>query len=511
MKKYSVITSLLAIVLVLAACSKKDNYPGHTISEFISAMDIRTIYKGSDVTLSSNNLFGASKLTGLVVSDHSGNNLPEGLLIVQDRRRLDKIRGIAIDLGAAASSYVPGDSVIIDLAGAVLTRNGGILQLTNLPESKVTKVSSGNTIPVYRVTTAQLLANPEIYESVLIVITKGGFNPLPAPTDVFAGDNVLNDGFGEITLHTEASASFANDALPFNANYYGIFFNITNGTGQASEPQFRVRTRDDITILSSVIEIPPIIISGFMADLMGGDGNHEYIQLVATRDIDFSVTPFSVVVTNNANSATPTGYPANGWGTGEKRTYKFNLTSGFAARGSFFYVGGSAKLINGPSSTSIADANWIRAFNYTNTAGDGFGTATSGLFANSGNASGLAVFEGTTVEQQTVPVDVIFVATGGSLFTAGPPPAGYRITNNDWYDVKNPITLEDQPFYRQGTNTLSLVYPTPSDQGFFQLLGGEYNMSLGRWTKARSQTNQKLEKNSVISEIESEISTKILF
>jgi hypothetical protein len=190
------------------------------------------------------------------------------------------------------------------------------------------------------------------------------------------------------------------------------------------------------------------------------------------------------------------------------RTFKFNLTSGTAAKGTFFYVGGTGKLINGANSTNISSVNWVRSFNYTTTDGDGFGTKTGGLFANSGNASGLAVFEGTTVTAATVPIDVLFVATGGELYSATPTPRGYRISNTDWYDVKNPITLVDQPFYRNGTNTLNMVY-TIADLGYFYKLGGEYNVTLGRWTKARTQTNVLLTKQSLLTEIEGEGATKL--
>jgi len=511
MKKISIIASLIAAIAFLSGC-KKSNYPGHVLSTYIGIIDVRDIYKGNDVTLTPENMYGGSKIAGLVVSDHSSHNLPEGLLIVQDRYRLGFVRGISFNIGAAAANYVPGDSVVINLEGAVLTKVKGILQIKNITTDKITKVSSGNAIPLSRVTTAQMLAKPGNYESMLSVIVKAGFNPLPQPTDVYAGNKVLNDGFGNITLHTETGAAFANDHLNVSANYYGILFNTENGT----EPEFRIRRSSDVTVLSSVIEIPPVIISGFMADVKGGDGDYEYVQLITTKDINFATTPFSVVVTNNAGASTPTGYPTNGWGIGGMRTFKFNLTTGTAPKGTFFYVGGSKKLINGgvsgtlPASTSIANANWIRAFNYTTTNGDGFGTMTGGLFANSGNASGVAVFEGTTVDASTKPVDVIFVASGGTLFTAGPPPVGYRIANTDWYDIKNPITLADQPFYTQGSNTLSLVYPT-ADLGYFELLGGEYNMSLGKWTKARFQTNLLLAKESQLSEIETTGATKIIF
>jgi hypothetical protein len=188
------------------------------------------------------------------------------------------------------------------------------------------------------------------------------------------------------------------------------------------------------------------------------------------------------------------------------RTYKFNLYTGSAAKGTFFYVGGAGKMINGPSSTSISTSNWIRAFNYVNVDGDGFGTKTGGLFANSGNAFGMAVFKDSALNVDSKPVDVIFISSGGSLWTPGPPAKGYKITNTDFYDVKNPITLEDQPYYRSGANTLSFAYNT-ADLGYFNQLGGEYSPALGRWTKARIQKNVLLTKSSPITDIEGTGST----
>ena len=506
MKKIIIYSFFFLALASLWGC-KKDNYPGGEISAYLPIYDLRNIYKGEDVTLTKENMLGSTSITGMVVSDHSGGNLPAGLLVVEDIRRLGFLRGISIPIGAEAASYKPGDSVVLNVEGAVLKRVDGILQLTGISASSIKKISSGNNYLALVVAASKILANPDEYESVLTAIVEGGFDPLPAPGDVLAGDKILNDGFGNITLHTAANASFANTAAPVLANYFGIVFN-TVVSKDSLVPRFHLRTGNDVQLLSSVIEIPPVIITGFMSDVKGADGNYEYIQLMATEDINFATTPFSVVVTTNANASNPSGYPANGWGTGNQRTFKFNLTTGTAAKGTYFYVGGSGKMINGPSSTSISSSNWIRAFNYTTTDGDGFGAKTGGLFANSGNASGLAVFKGTTVDASTKPVDVIFVSTGGSLFTPGPPAAGYKITNNDWYRVKHPLTLADQPYYRQGSNTLCLTYAT-ADQGYFNLLGGEYKLSLGRWTKARTQTNLLLTKQSLISEIEGEGATKL--
>jgi Family of unknown function (DUF5689) len=319
MKQLISYSFICILLLLLVGCDKDGNYPGATVSPYIAIFDVRDLYKGNDVALTVDKLYGSSKITGVVVSDHSGGNMPAGLVMLQDRRRLSELRGIAVDLGGAADDYVPGDSLIININGGVLKRVNGILQITSVNPSAVTKVAAGKTIPVNRVTSAQVTANPGKYESTLIVIVKGGFNPAPAPTDVLSGDKLLNDGFGELILQTNSTASFANEPVPFLANFYGVVV-MKETNDKSLIPQLKMRKKEDVVILSSTISVAPVIITGFISDVAGSDGNYEYMQFMATRDIDFSVTPFSVVVTNNANASTPTGFPVNGWATGSMRT-----------------------------------------------------------------------------------------------------------------------------------------------------------------------------------------------
>ncbi|MDI3321497.1 DUF5689 domain-containing protein [Pinibacter soli] len=482
--------SFFALSLASLWGCKKDAYPGGVPSLYISVFDVRPLYKGIDVILTPENLGGADSIAVMVVSDHSGSNMPAGLVAVQDARRLSKVRGISIDLGSAATKYTTGDSLVVKISGGTLTKPNGILKITGLTESNIRKVSSGNAIAINRITTAQVLATPDNYESSLIVVVKGGFDPLPAPGETLSGDKQLNDGFGSITLHTEATASFASMQAPVLANFYGIVFNANDG--KTTKPTLRLRTGSDVQVLSSVINIAPVVITGFLADPYNesskSEANYEYIQLKATKDIDFSKTPFAVVTTNNAGASTPVGNPTTGWATGGLRTFKFNLFSGTVKKGDFFYVGGTGKKINGETSGDISAAKWIRTFDYTKIPGDGFGAVTTNILANSGNASGIAVFADSAVNANSEPVDVMFIGTGGTIYAAGPPEMGYRITNTDFYDIKNPLTLKSQAFNRAGSNTLALTYPT-ANIGYFELLGGVYDTKLGRWTTARSQTN----------------------
>lgn len=509
MKQLLSYTIIATAILFLVGCKKSEygNYPGAEITPYISIFDLRALYKGQDVTLTKESLFGSTSIAAVVISDHSGNNLPEGLLFVQEARRLSQLRGIAVNLGADAKNYSPGDSVLINLEGAVLTRKDNMYQLLGVTVAAITKHSSVPLSPVV-VPAATLRRDPERYESTLVAVVDGSFIPIPQEGEKLSGSKTINDGSGNITLYTEADATFANNPLYGRANYYGIVINQANEAGNLI-PRVLPRVKEDIILLSSSTGLNSIIITGFVSDARGTDNNYEYIQLMAVEDINFAVTPYSLVTTNNAGASTPTGLPVRGWATGGLRTYKFNLTTGSAKKGTFFYVGASTKMINGSASTSIASSNWIRSFNYGSTDGDGFGTRTTNLLANSGNASGIAVFKGTTVTLDTEPVDVIFIGSGGTLYDRNQPDVGYRITSNDLYRPIDLISLQPQPFYRSGTNTFNFPY-SQSDQGFFNRLGGKYNTTLGRWTERREQVPLLMEKTSPITFIEDSLSTRLM-
>lgn len=503
---YTIIATTL--LLFCSGCKKTGygNYPGGEVTPYISIYDVKTMYKGEDIVLTKDNLSGSTSLAAIVISDHSGNNLPQGLLFVQEARRFGQLRGIAINIGADAGNYKPGDSVTINIERGILTKKQGFIQITGISSNQIKKIS---TVPLQTVMVpvANIIADPERYESTLVAVVDGSFIPLPVAGEKLLGDKTINDGTGNVTLHTNATASFANNALFGRANYYGIVIN--NMEGNTLIPKVLPRVKEDIIFLSSSTEIAPIIITGFVSDAKGSDANNEYIQLMAVQDINFANTPFSVVTTNNAGASTPAGLPRNGWGTGGLRTYKFNITSGKAAKGTFMYVGGTNMLINGSSSTSIANANWVKTRKYDTNDGDGFGTKTGNLLANSGNAFGIAVFKGTTVTSDTEPVDVIFVGSGGTLYDPAFPTYGYRITSNDLYKTIDLITLAPQPFYRSGNNIFNFPY-NASDLGFFNQLGGKFNTTMGRWTQRREQRPLLMDKASPLTFIEDTLSTKLM-
>jgi hypothetical protein len=328
-----------AVLLGITASCADTNYPGGEVNPTIGIYDVRNLYKGSPVSLNVESLGGSNNISATVISDHSAGNIPEGLLIVQDAQRLDLLRGIAIPLGAQAKDFVPGDSLVINIDGAELDRVDDVLQIKNITIDKIQKVGSGKQVFATMTNTAKIAAKPYDYESTLVAIVKGGYEYSPTEDQVISGDQTINDGFGTITLTTDASSSIANLPQYKMANYYGIIF--TKTVQDSVIGYQRLRTKRDLVELKSEYKVPKAIITGWTNDPKGTDSNNEYIQFMATEDIDFSKTPFSVVTTNNANASTPTGFPRKGWATGGMRTYKFNLTSGFAKKGTLFYVGGS--------------------------------------------------------------------------------------------------------------------------------------------------------------------------
>jgi hypothetical protein len=469
-------------------------------------LDVRPLYKGQDLKLTKELLYGATKLVGVVVSDHREKNLPEGLLVVQDNRRLQTLRGISMDLGAAAANYHPGDSIRVTITGGTLTRKNGILTITGLTEANVTVLGKGM-VAINAITTAQLNENPDYYESTLCLINKSGFIPAPQPGDIISGSKVINDGFGDLTLYTDPATSYAKNAPYGFAAYVGIPFKITDG-----KVQYRTRNVDDIINMGSSSQ--ELLITGFQSDPKGGDGGYEYVQMLATKDIDFSATPYSIIFNNNAGTASSATPLDAGWATGGQRTIKWDITSGSVQKGKFFYFGFQGKKINGSAGTYSFPAltNWYQktyATSGTNLGDGGLvhpsSFSTSGPFANSGNACGVALFKGKTVTETSVPEDVLFVATGGANAIYDPaktPILGYRICNNDWYSMYSvsidPVSYKPVVvpylYYRSPGNTTNMPYPVnekyptaATDAGLFNMMGGVYNITLGRWTSARKQ------------------------
>lgn len=235
-----------------------------------------------------------------------------------------------------------------------------------------------------------------------------------------------------------------------------------------------------------------IVISGFVPNTSGTDGNYEYVQLVATENINFANTPYTVVWLNNGTAT------SKGWVEGNNISYSFVINSGSVNSGDVFYVGGDAKLINGAGSTDISSLNWMRVINTATTAGDVFGNANAtGSFGNGGtSADGVGVFAGqlTTTDSTKKPIDCIFYgsAVGGAYSSST---VGYTVADNDLYS-------SSQGLFGEGTNT-SIV--AGGNTVSFISLTGTYNTGTKTWTTGRTASAVSLTLTSVAADIASAI------
>lgn len=173
--------------------------------------------------------------------------------------------------------------------------------------------------------------------------------------------------------------------------------------------------------MTSFAQNPGLVISEILPNPGGSDSPFEWIELVATSNINFATTPYTVVSNNSAATL-------NGWIEGGAVTYAFQINSGTVNRGDVVYVGGSSMA---PTGTKI------RVINTATTGGDGFGTAASGGVVGNGgsNGDGIAVFNlpAASLTNSTVPVDALFYGTslGTAVLNGGAD--GYQLPVNDLY------------------------------------------------------------------------------
>jgi hypothetical protein len=208
-----------------------------------------------------------------------------------------------------------------------------------------------------------------------------------------------------------------------------------------------------------------LLISEFLANPSGNDLAFEYVELIATQTIDFSVTPYSIIFANNGTATSA------GWIAGGSITYGFSITSGIVNAGDVVYVGGSSLT---PTGTKL------RTINVTTTNGDRFGNlqATTGVLGNGGsNADGIAVFDINinSITNANVPIDAIFFGTGIGTAVVSGGTAGYELPVNDLYNGGK-------------LQTTSFLAPDPASAQV-TIATGTYSTTTGSFTTNRTWAN----------------------
>jgi hypothetical protein len=178
--------------------------------------NIRSQFTGSGTTVS-----GSYKITGVVISDATFQNLNSQNVVIQDATG-----GIVVRFDAT-HSFALGDSIVVNVTGQSLSEYNGLLQVggtsPSVPLAYGTKVGTGTITPRV-VTAADLIANmagTESWESTLIKINNATFS-----TTTFTTATNVVDATGTILLYTDCSgtfqATFANAAIPAGTSITAI-------------------------------------------------------------------------------------------------------------------------------------------------------------------------------------------------------------------------------------------------------------------------------------------------
>lgn len=216
---------LFTAIFMLAGCIKKDINPAEgTPYEEASLYVLRNTYKSGDKTLAPADLGGAFLTAGVVISESENKNFPEGYIAIENIWR-GQIRGLLVKVDNPAL-FSFGDSVRINVDGAVLTREAGALALKNLKPGGIQKIEGVKITKTHRpVSIANIEADPGMYESTLISIT-ADVTPDIQPNEAFKGNKKLLDGESkQIDLYTNETAVFANDKIAPSATFKGILIN----------------------------------------------------------------------------------------------------------------------------------------------------------------------------------------------------------------------------------------------------------------------------------------------
>jgi hypothetical protein len=268
---------IVGFVLCFASC-KKDEGPDlfdsmddlafdKTLTKF-PLSQVRALHTGTDVTMAK------GKISGIVISEVDQRNVPAPAnhVVIQDG-----LSGIVLDFGESNTRTWPlyrGDSIVVIVTDAQLTRRNGALILTGLDRTRMQLIGYNanntgvnNRVKVREVSIAELQNNFASYESTQIIL-RAEINPVPTGNDTYGGDKVLTDASGTgVVLHTNADALFAAQpaapAAPYVVPSAGYFSGIAVAGGAAK--QLWLRNLGDVRPYSVIYPNFPDNLENFAA------------------------------------------------------------------------------------------------------------------------------------------------------------------------------------------------------------------------------------------------------
>lgn len=195
--------------------------------QLITIGELRALYTGGPTLIPD-----STKIQGIMISDVAAENLSgrNAFILGED--------GNGINLRFSDyHDYQLGEQIEINVSGISMDEYSGLLQIQEIPLTRVIALGQGTVPPPLERTIQQVTSAIEDYESKLVKF----INVTISGSGIYSGGNTLNDGTGTIEMYTYNWCAFANEAYPTYA------VDVTGIVGQyGSSPQFYIRNLDDV-------------------------------------------------------------------------------------------------------------------------------------------------------------------------------------------------------------------------------------------------------------------------
>ncbi len=165
-----------------------DPQPG----ELVNIADVRALYQGSNVTVSEDWYIRAT-----VISNVDLNNGSSKKNIVMQ----DETAGIMVRLTQDEEAFKLGDVVEVNIQGQSLENFKGLIQLNNVPNANISKVSDGTVPEPKNITAAQLISGD--YESQYVAVSD-----VQVVAEDLGKTFVMNNGNTSITFESRTGETF---------------------------------------------------------------------------------------------------------------------------------------------------------------------------------------------------------------------------------------------------------------------------------------------------------------
>jgi hypothetical protein len=129
-----------------------------------------------------------------------------------------------------------GDRITIFAGSLELSEFSGLLQINNIPTGNATVSETGTVVEPVETTIDNLLKNIALFESRLVKIKGASI----AAGGNYAGDKIMNDGTGNVSLFTRNEATFAGQQVPQGT------FTVTGIVSIFNTPNIVIRNLNDI-------------------------------------------------------------------------------------------------------------------------------------------------------------------------------------------------------------------------------------------------------------------------